>query len=191
MSNVQLNVILVGSENFQQDDRRKVTTALAVMRQIYLGIGLHFAIDRFALSAANLRGRHMSPLDEADLTALTRLAGGPDGTIDIFVVKIILGYHGLSPIRGPCDKRRKGMKGVVVATQTPIRSADPSVDADTFRGRVWAHEVGHYLGLEHCPCNDLPCLGNVMRGAECSPSAGTALSSDQANTIAGHCAVTA
>jgi hypothetical protein len=183
-------VILVGAEGFSQEDRQKVDVALATMSSIYSAIGLTLSIKRFKLTGPKLRGRNKSPINEADLEAITRLAEGPDGTIDIFVVRLMMGLLGLSPIRGPCNKRKKGMKGVVVAVEIPIRNDHPVTNPDAFRGAVWAHELGHYLGLEHCRCTDLPCFGNLMRGGECTPADGTTISPTQAATIARHCAVT-
>jgi hypothetical protein len=118
---------------------------------------------------------------KSDIEAITSLAAGPNGTLDMFVVKLMLGYHGLGRIDGPCDKRKKGMTGVVVALS--------SIADDDHRGLVWAHEIGHYLGQKDCPCNDLPCLGNLMRGGQCSNKNNRVITARQADEMKRHCMV--
>ena len=186
MANVTLNVILVGVERFTAEDRRKVNEALRIMRTIYLSIGLHFSIDRFKMPVAQCRGLMMTPITDADAEAITQRVAGPDGTIDMFVVRQMVGGAGVTKVDGPCNKRRsKRMTGVVVAL------TDLSfTDNDARRGTVFAHEVGHYLGLDHCPCGDPACNDNLMRGGGCSTNSNTAITAQQAVVLMSHCAVT-
>jgi hypothetical protein len=190
--NVRLNVILVGAETYTAEQRQQINTTIAELRKIYLGIGLHFSIDRFKLTGPLVRGRHKSPITESDVVAISRLANTPDATVDLYIVRIMPPQLlGQSPTGGPCSKRAKGRRGVVAGffIPDPPRGTPPINDMEAFRAIVWAHELGHYFGLEHCPCDDLPCLDNVMRGGECIPRAGTHFLPAQVADIKRHCAV--
>jgi Metallo-peptidase family M12B Reprolysin-like len=182
VANITLNVCLVGVENFDAADRQKINATLDVMKSIYQPVGITFTIGRFKISRVGLRGRQMSPINKSDIEAITKLAAGPNGTLDMFVVKLILGQHGHARINGPCDKRKKGMTGVVVALS--------SLNDVDHLGLVWAHEIGHYLGQDDCPCNDLPCFGNFMRGGQCSNKNDRVITARQADDMKRHCMVT-
>lgn len=179
MANVAVNLTLVGVEGFTPADRAAVDDAVRIMRIIMLGAGIHLAIDRFKMSTAQV-GRLVTITSNADARALTHKAAGPDGGIDMFVVKQMTGADGWSPVGGPCDKTRKGMTGAVVSLNGDAAN----------RGNTFAHELGHYLGLEHASCSDPAFNDNFIRGGKCSSGANTVVTSAQAAIMVTHCAVT-
>jgi hypothetical protein len=80
--------------------------------------------------------------NEAEAKALTHDFSGPPGGIDVFLVQTINGDAGLGPAHppGPCNKDRNlQLTGVLVALSSDRQ----------WSGQTLAHEVGHYLGLDH------------------------------------------
>lgn len=182
MPTVRVNRILVGAELFTATDRQNVADAITVMRQIMLGAGLRLEFDMFKLSAADA-GRFVHITSRSDAAALTyRVQAGPFGTVEMFIVRTMSGSaSGWSPVGGSCDKRDKGMTGIVVS----LNGKDAANDGNTF-----AHELGHYLGLSHVSCDDPALARNFIRGAgTCSSEANTEVTADQATTMLQHCAV--
>jgi hypothetical protein len=180
MANVTLNLTLVGTELFSAADRQKVNDAVQIMRTILLAVDLHISVDRFRMSVSQA-GSLVNITSDADAQALTEKAAGPDNTVDFFVVKTMVGAEGWSPVGGPCNKKKKGMTGVVV-------SLNGSVDNC---GNTFAHELGHYLGLVHCPCVDAACNDNFIRGGGCSSNSNTVITAEQGDLVKSHCSVTA
>lgn len=179
MPNVTVNLALVGAETFSAADRQEVNDAVHIMRTIFLGVGLHIEIERFVLPLARA-GSLVVIRNLADAQALTKKAIGPANGIDMFVVKTMLNGFGWSPVGGPCDKTKKGMTGAVVSLNgTPAE-----------RGNTFAHELGHFLGLNHCPCSDPACSDNFIRGGEgCNSGANTGITAAQGSVVNSHCAV--
>ncbi|MBD3758854.1 MULTISPECIES: zinc-dependent metalloprotease family protein [Microbacterium] len=181
MPELTINRILVGAERFTAADRQNTADAIGVMRQIFLGIGLHLRIELFRMSVAEA-GRFVHITGFADVVALThRVQAGPVGTIDMFVVRTMSGTGvGWSPIGGPCDKSTKGATGVAVS----LIGANAA-----FRGNTFAHEVGHYLGLSHASCSDPALTTNFIRGGGCSSEANVGISPAQASAMLAHCSI--
>jgi reprolysin-like metallo-peptidase family M12B len=95
-------------------------------------------------------------------------------------VKMMLGGDGVTKTNGPCNKKEKRrMTGVVVRVGND----------DARNGTVFAHEVGHYLGLDHCQCNDPACDDKLMRGGGCNTNSNTVISPADAAKLRTHCAV--
>jgi hypothetical protein len=179
---VRVNRILVGAERFTAADRQNTTDAMAVMRQIMLGIGLHIEFEFFKMSVAEA-GRFVHISSDADAAALThRVQAGPFGTVDMFVVRTMSGgATGWSPVGGSCNKSDKGQTGIVVS----LEGSDAG-----FRGNTFAHELGHYLGLRHTSCDDPAFATNFMRsGKTCSSESNTGITPDQATTMLAHCSI--
>jgi hypothetical protein len=167
-----VNIIRVGEENFTDAERTRVFSALrntagSIYQQQDMDIG---RIATAVVSVADAGGYvTVNSNDEAeDLTEEWTVDN--DG-IDMFVVRSYVGsVAGLSPVGGPCDKSAKGMNGAVVEVQS----------TQSVLGVVMAHELGHYLGLDHTSATN-----NLMQ-----PSVGssnTVLISSQGNTMKGHC----
>jgi hypothetical protein len=84
---------------------------------------------------------------------------------------------GQSPQPGPCEgKNAKGMNASVVGLFGSEQTA-----------RSFSHEVGHYLGLGHQ--NDHPENLMCQSGSASSIRNSVNLTSDQGNTVKGHCLV--
>jgi hypothetical protein len=105
---------------------------------------------------------------DSEATDLTDDWTVPNTAIDLFGVPVIAGtLGGLSPTDGPCDKDAQGMDGVVVEIMAP-------------QNVIIAHEVGHYMGLDH---DESPL--NLMNAA--GSAANTTVTSAQGSTIKEHC----
>ena len=89
-------------------------------------------------SAADAGGKAIidSSSEAQDLTADWTV---PNGSLDLFVVQVVNGASGWSPVGGSCDKDSKGMTGSVVSLE----------GGKDYAGNTFAHEMGHYLGLDH------------------------------------------
>lgn len=169
---VDVNIILVGTEGFTTADRTKVNDSIAIMRTIYeqVGFGVRVA-GRFAIPLAQANGHETieSGSEASDLTAEWTV---PNGAVDMFVVKVMSGgADGRSPAPGSCDKNGKGMTGSVVSLNGSTANS----------GNTFAHEVGHYLGLQH-----ISDPNNFIGGNGASDSK-TAILTSQGNTMKSHC----
>jgi hypothetical protein len=181
---INICIFLVGHEN----DFSGVVTlaqviavqqALQTVRDLYgqvnLGVRTLFW-RRIGLADA---GNYTIITDRPEAVDLTDDFSGPNDGIDVFYVQSILNAGGWSTTPGPCDKDEKDeMTGAVIELSSGIL------------GILTAHEVGHYLGLQHWTT-----ITNVM-GVDSNGdgigelnSTSTNLTSSQGTTMRGHCAV--
>lgn len=181
---INICIFLVGHEN----DFSGVVTlaqviavqqALQTVRDLYgqvnLGVRTLFW-RRIGMAEA---GNYTIITDRPEAVDLTDDFSGPNDGIDVFFVQSILNAGGWSTTPGPCDKDEKDeMTGAVIELSSGIL------------GILTAHEVGHYLGLQHWTT-----ITNVM-GVDSNGdgigelnSTSTNLTSSQGTTMRGHCAV--
>jgi hypothetical protein len=83
---------------------------------------------------------------------------------------------GRSAVDGPCDKDAKGMNGATCGLWGSEQTA-----------RTFAHELGHYLGLEHR--NSQPDNLMCQSGQANSTRNSVLLTSGQGNAMDDHCSV--
>ena len=140
---IHLNVIRVGFDNFSPTaaDLAAMNLDYAVyrIRNIYrpqsLGVG---RVEHYFITQAEANGReNIGSEDEAN--ALWNEWSVQNDALDVFVVRNIVGFLGLSPVEGTCDKSDDddGSLGGHI-TRPPDGLS-----------RTFAHEVGHFLGLDH------------------------------------------
>ena len=178
-----LNVIQVGSDQFTDNDFIEIDYSIFRIRNIYeqvsLGVGriLHWIVTTEQADGLD------TPTSEDDLRDLTQ-----DWTVDNDAIDMFIPHNmsvpsnggsvlGLSPVEGPCDKDAKGMNG---STCGLFGSEQTS--------RSFAHEIGHYLGLEHrnnSPSN-LMCQSSKASSIRNSVN----LTSSQGDNMHDHCFVT-
>lgn len=182
---IHLNFIRVGFERFTDEEMRDIDAALKLTRDVYatvdLGVG---RIEWRTISVDRARGRDdLESNDEAkDLT--NEWSVDNDG-IDVFLVRTYDNptedgeESGVSPVDGPCDKNANTrMTGCVVEVEDSF-----TVD--------WtlAHELGHYLGLDHVgipPALPAGATPNLMWRIAYG---GAGLTSGQGRTMRRHCSV--
>ena len=169
MPGISINIIRVGNENFTSADLTTINNAVTTMRNIYATVGLSLRrVEHWIISVSSANGRDVIDND-GEAEALTDEWTVPNNAVDVFAVKLYVGSTaGLSPVPGPCDKDAKGMDGTVVEL----------IGGTT--GLVLAHEVGHYLGLNHVTGDST----NLMFPSV--PNGGL-LTAAQGNTMKSHC----
>jgi len=170
---VDVNVILVGSDNFTAGNRTQVTDSIAIARSIYANVSLQIrTLSFFGITAAQAGAKEVidSASEASDLTADWTV---PNHAVDLFVVRVMNGADGWSPVNGPCDKNAKGMTGSVVSLNGSTANS----------GNTFAHEMGHYLGLNHIPdvCNFI--------GSNGASDSCTGILPSQGATMIKHCFV--
>ncbi len=171
---VDVNVILVGVDNFTQADRTEVVGALNIARDIYAKVALQVrTVQWYGVSAADAGAFEIidSSSEAHDLSNDWTV---PNHAIDLFVVRVMNGADGWSAVNGPCDKNDgKHMTGSVVSLNGPVANS----------GNTFAHEMGHYLGLNH-----IADIGNFI-GNNGSSNSWTGIYGWQGATMVGHCFV--
>jgi hypothetical protein len=177
---VDLVMFLVGHETdfsgaVSRDDVTKVQYGIQVARDLYaqVDLGIRRIIWR-RVSVADAGG--FIDIDgDGEAKDLTHAYSGPPDAVDVFVVQNIAGTEGgLGPAHPPgsCDKDQNlQTTGVLVQLI--------ALDRRTL-GLILAHEVGHYLGLDH-----VETITNLMYPTAFPQSTG--LTTGQADIMKEHC----
>ena len=121
-------------------DLAEIDVAVRDTRFIYATRGLSIGrVFHWDITTAQAGGaEHIGGDDEA--IDLADDWGVENDALDVFVLTYAGTTIGLSAVEGPCDKDdSKDMEGSVVAIEGDVATTPI----------VLAHEVGHYLGLEH------------------------------------------
>lgn len=169
---LDINLIRVGIESFDNNDEADIDGAVQRMRDIYATVSLGVGrVTRWFITTEDANGQDNIDND-GEAEDLTDDWTVDNNALDVFCVLTYAGdTAGLSAVKGDCDKDGKGMTGSVIEMQT-----SPSI-----LGLIIAHEVGHYLGLDHSSNST-----NLM--FKSVPNEGQ-LTSGQGSTMRGHCFV--
>jgi hypothetical protein len=170
---LDLNIICVGFEDFTATDVADMLHAIDVTRAIYAKVRLNVRNVGFYQISASDAGANAVIDSEAEAADLTWDWSVDNDSLDVFVVRVMNGADGWSSIDGSCHKDVKGLTGSVVSLNGTTRNA-----ANTL-----AHEVGHYLGLDH-----IPDAGNFI-GGDGSSNGFTGIFSWQGAIMRQHCFV--
>jgi hypothetical protein len=177
-----LNVITVGRDQFTDSDNMELDYAIFKLRNIYDQVGLGVGrVEHRGVDTIDANGLDM-PTTEDDLEQVTHDWTVPNFAIDIFIPHNMSvpsnggTILGLSPVGGPCDKDAKGMNGATCGLFGREQTA-----------RSFAHELGHYLGLEHRndDRDNLMCQSSRANSIRNSVQ----LTSGQGTTMQRHCFV--
>jgi len=177
-----LNVIAVGSDQFTDSDYIEIDYSIYRLRNIYnpvaLGVG---RIQHWIITTEEADGLD-TPTSKGDLEQLTEDWTVPNDGIDLFIPHnmsipsnggVLLGR---SAVDGPCDKDAKGLSGSTCGLWGSEQTS-----------RTFAHELGHYLGLEHR--NNDPDNLMCQSGSANSTRDSVELTSGQGNEMDDHCSV--
>lgn len=168
-----INIIKVGSEDFTAADNQKVLDALRITREIYAQVDFTLGpVDFWIIRNADA-GNYRIINSGSEAEDLTQDWTVRNDKLDVFVVRSMIGADGWSPVNGPCDKDAKGMNGVVVSLNGSTANA----------GNTFAHEIGHYLGLDHIAD------ANNFIGNNGASDSNTGIEVWQYKTMRNHCSV--
>lgn len=182
---LHLNVIAVGSDNFTDGEYERIDYMIYKTRNVYnqrsLGVG---RVQHWIISVADADGLD-APTSKGQLEELTDRWEVSNNGIDLFIphdmnipsgTGILLGR---SPNPGPCMSDGKDKKG----QDSPVSGLWGSDQL----ARTSAHEVGHYLDLDHK--NSSPDNLMCQSGKANSIRNSTDLTSSQGSEMRGHCMV--
>lgn len=169
---IDINLFAVGS--FSARDNQRMRDGLGVARHIFSQVGLNIRTARFSEIPSSDAG----PLEIIDSVAeanqLIHTFGIDDHAVDLFVVRSINGADGHAPKNGPCgDPNFFGLLGCVGEL---FESAENT-------GNSFAHELGHYLGLDPILDTD-----NFI-GGDGASNGNTQIHEWQGTMMKGHCKV--
>jgi hypothetical protein len=180
-----LSVILVGhrtdfSGTISRADVARITYAVQGTREIYAQQNVGVRKVFWTHIPEEDVGNYTIITDKPEAEDLTEdWSAGNDG-VDAFFVQSILNAGGWSTTPGPCDKSDKGMSGAVLELS----------GSDDFTSVLLAHEVGHYLGLEHASSiNNVMGVDSDGNGIGEISTSSTGLSSSQGSTMKTHCSM--
>jgi len=181
-----LVIILVSHENdfsgvVTRDQVTKAQYAIQIARDIYAQRDLGIRTIRWQRIPVADAGGYANITDRGEAEDLTDDWSSSGGGIDVFMVQTIGDAAGWSNVDGPCSKESKfDLSGVVLELSLGRR----------FTGVLLAHEVGHYLGLEHANS------GTNMMGVDSNNDGigeinnnSTQLTSSQGTKMRSHCSV--
>ena len=135
---IHLNLIRTAS--FDVSQQKEIDFGLQLMRNIYATVNMGIGrIQRFLIPP----GHEVIDGDSGHYDLWNEFSV-PNAGIDVFLVRVISGSPlGGSRTPGSCDKDSKNDSGCTIAVE------DSSDGLGLTLGQTIAHEVGHYLGLEH------------------------------------------
>ncbi len=178
----QLNVIAVGSDQFTDNDYIEIDYSIFRLRNIYnpvaLGVG---RIQHWIITTDEADGLD-TPTSRGDLEQLTEDWTVPNDGIDLFIPHNMSipsnggTLLGRSAVDGPCDKDDKGLSGACCGLWGSEQTS-----------RTFAHELGHYLSLEHR--NGSPDNLMCQSGKANSTRDSVDLTSGQGDDMDDHCSV--
>ncbi|MFT5890055.1 MAG: hypothetical protein ACI9Y7_000143 [Dokdonia sp.] len=169
-----VNVIMVAPENYFSGARRQICYSLQVTREVFSDVNFGIGrIEWYQISEAEAGDLSVTD-SEGEAEELTSDWTVPNDGLDLFVVRLMTDTDGWSAVNGSCDKDSKGFTGSVVE----LYSGD-----DNYAANGFAHEMGHYLGLNHIADP------NNFIGGNGSSNSNTAIMNSQGNIMKSHCFV--
>jgi hypothetical protein len=159
-----INIIKVGNRNKELDGKLvidlentkayydDISIAIQKARQIYTQVDIGIARILYYHIDSDRANGHAIIDNEAEAKSLTAEWTVNNNGIDVFVVDEFAGDPiGLSDIPGPCDKHDACvMTGPVVSLEDhSYVGLNRPGGYGYYTGQVLAHELGHYLGLDH------------------------------------------
>ena len=174
LPSVDVNLIYVGRDHFNDANWAQTDLSMEIARLIYGQVGMNLGtIRRYEINAAAAGALEIID-SQAEARELTTDWTVPNNALDVFVVRSMNGADGWSAVGGPCDKNKAGvMTGSVVSLNGSTANS----------GNTFAHEMGHYLGLDHIADAD-----NFI-GNNGSSNSNTIIQAWQGDVVKKHCFV--
>ncbi len=175
---INFNVIKVGVDEFEEDEIDKIDFAVFRTRQIFTDEGIGVGrVEHYEILSSESNGLH-EITSEQDATDLTQDWSVFNDGLDVFFVHSITAkFVGISNIDGPCYKNADERNGSIT---DKVRTSDKTA-------RTCAHEIGHYLGLEHR--NSWPENLMAQTASASSPRDSVKLTDSQVDTANDHCSL--
>lgn len=170
---ININVILVAESTFTSADITKIQYALQFTRQIYDDVNIGIRKIRWQAIPTSDAGSYATIDSGGEACDLTDdWNGSGSDYLDVFVVRVINGADGWSEVDGPCSKNHSTeMTGSVVSLNGNNNNT----------GNTFAHEIAHYLKLEHISSS------NNFIGNNGSSNSNTSITASQGNKMKSHC----
>ncbi len=171
-SSFGVNLILVGHENFTASDYEEIELAVQFARDIYAKVNLGIRKLEWRIISVSQAGGYTTIDSQSEAQNLTEDWTADNALHDVFVVRAMNGADGWSAVNGSCDKKDDdSMTGSVVSLNGNYSNS----------GNTFAHEIGHYLGLNH-----IPDAGNFI-GNNGASNSNTGIFDWQGDTMKKHC----
>jgi len=135
---LNVNIIVVGLENFTFPDLRNIEKSLQIAREIYAKVDLCIRKIRWQQIPVKDAGGFITIDSYAESVDLKDDWRGPnDDFLDVFIVRDrTAAFCGTSPLIGTCSKDEKDR----------LPSCLVILESGCEGGKAIAHEIGHYLG---------------------------------------------
>lgn len=135
-----IHLNLIRTADFDAAQQKYIDFGLHTMRRIYATVNVGIGrVQRFFIPPG-----HEVIDGDGGAQDLFNEFSVPNAAIDVFLVRVISGNpSGQSDTPGSCDKDSKNDSGCVIALDDNYDGLGLTL------GQAIAHEVGHFLGLEH------------------------------------------
>lgn len=173
---LDINLVLVGDEDFTDTDKKNLASAMSFARGIYNKLDPRLRIRVQTHGISKSRAQSYTVIDSsAEAQDLTELITIENDRMDVFVVRVMNGADGWSPINGVCGRENKKKKEMWTGCVVSLNGTVDNI------GNTIAHEMGHYLGLDH-----LNEAGSFIRS---NSNSNTGIHQWQGNVMYKHCNV--
>jgi hypothetical protein len=185
-AHIDINVIMIGRDSLPASKIQQLNDSVAGMTAIFAARGPQIGTVGFFEVPVAKGAEFLILQSQSDARAVAQAWSVKNDAIDLIVVPVIAASDpkqaadGWSPVGGPCNKKKsKGLR-------TPVVSLNGSTANSS---NTFAHELGHFLGLEHCEKDPASCAGDPANFIKSQSNSNTGVTDAQATKMKSHCSV--